>query len=59
MMYATLWRILPGAPLAKAIQCVLLLLAVVVLLFAWVFPAVAQLVAPQNATVATTPAGPP
>lgn len=42
-MYAALWRALPGPRWAKALQCLLLALAVVAVLFTWVFPAVSPL----------------
>ena len=37
-MYAALWRALPGPRWARALQCLLLALAVVAVLFTWVFP---------------------
>ncbi len=40
-MYAALWRSLPGPSWVKALQCLVLLLAVVVVCFVWLFPAVA------------------
>lgn len=40
-MYAWLWRVLPGPVWLKAFFCLLLALGVVVVCFAWVFPAVA------------------
>ena len=39
-MYAALWRILPGPRWLKAVECLVLLLLVVWVLFTWVFPAV-------------------
>ncbi|MBR7742553.1 hypothetical protein KC207_04530 [Phycicoccus sp. BSK3Z-2] len=41
-MYAALWRALPGPAWFKAIEALVLLAAVVVVLFQWVFPAVAD-----------------
>ncbi len=40
-MYAALWRALPGSTALKVLQAVVLALAVVAVLFLWVFPAVA------------------
>jgi hypothetical protein len=37
-MYSWLWRSLPGPVLARALQALLLALAVVAALFLWVFP---------------------
>lgn len=42
-MYGALWRALPGHTWAKALQCLALAALVVVLLFGWVFPWVAEL----------------
>ena len=39
-MYAALWRILPGPRWLKAVECLVLLLLVVWVLFTFVFPAV-------------------
>ncbi|MBM6401226.1 hypothetical protein [Phycicoccus sonneratiae] len=50
-MYAALWRVLPGPVWAKAIQCLALVVAVVAVLFQWVFPAVADLVPFNDNTV--------
>lgn len=40
-MYGTIWRILPGPKWAKALLALLLILAVVFVLFEWVFPVIA------------------
>lgn len=37
-MYAALWRILPGPTAVKALLAALIFLAVVLVLFVWVFP---------------------
>ncbi len=50
-VYAALWRVLPGPRWAKALQCLVLLVAVVAVLFLWVFPAVAGLVPFNDNTV--------
>ena len=39
-MYAALWRRLPGPRWARALQCLVLLGAVVAVCFLWLFPAV-------------------
>ncbi|GAA1634564.1 hypothetical protein [Georgenia ruanii] len=41
-MYAAIWRLLPGPRWLKALEAVVLALAVVAVLFAWVFPALAD-----------------
>lgn len=59
-MYAALWRRLPGNRAWKALQCLLLFLLVVAVLFLWVFPAVSALLPYQNVTVgAGVDAAPP
>lgn len=40
-MYGLIWRILPGPRWLKAIEALILVLAVVGVLFLWVFPTVA------------------
>lgn len=50
-MYGALWRVLPGGRGAKALQCVVLFLAVVAVLFVWVFPAVSLHLPFENVTV--------
>ncbi len=51
-MYAALWRVLPGGRWAKLAWCVLLFGLVVLVLFWWVFPAVAPLLPFDQVTVA-------
>ncbi|MDQ4503473.1 hypothetical protein [Sinomonas sp. ASV322] len=58
-MYAALWRALPGGRPVKALLCVVLFAAVVVALFAWVFPAVAPLLPLDNATLNAPASAPP
>ena len=41
-MYAAIWRLLPGPRWLKALEALVLALAVVAVLFTWVFPAVAE-----------------
>ena len=50
-MYAALWRALPGGRLAKSLECFVLFLLVVAVLFVWVFPAVATRLPFENVTV--------
>lgn len=50
-MYAVLWRLLPGGRLAKTLQALVLLAAVVAALFVWVFPAIAPLMPSAQNTV--------
>ncbi len=50
-MYGLLWRILPGPTWLKAMQAVVLALAVVAILFTWVFPALAPLMPFNETTV--------
>ncbi len=50
-MYGALWRVLPGPAWAKAVQCLVLAVVVVAVLFQWVFPAVAELVPFNDNTV--------
>lgn len=40
-MYAAIWRLLPGPAWLKAIEALILVLAIVAVLFVWVFPAIA------------------
>lgn len=57
-MYAALWRALPGRRWLKAVESLLLLLAVVAILFLWVFPAVTPYLPFENVTV-ESPSAPP
>lgn len=50
-MYASLWRRLPGPRPVRVVLALLLAVLVVVVLFAWVFPALAPLVPFNNGTV--------
>lgn len=50
-MYSSLWRVLPGNGLAKAIQALLLFAVVVYVCFQWVFPAIAPIVPFNENTV--------
>jgi len=53
-MYAALWRRLPGGRLLRALQLLVLVLAVVAVLFLWVFPAVAPHLPFEDVTVEPT-----
>ncbi len=50
-MYAALWRVLPGPTWARAVQCLVLAAAVVVVCFLWVFPWAEPLVPFTDVTV--------
>ncbi len=50
-MYAALWRVLPGPVWLRVIILVVLAALVLTGLVLWVFPFVADLVAPQEVTV--------
>ena len=52
-MYAALWRVLPGPRWVKAVQCLVLVLAVVAVCFVWLFPAVAPYMPFNDNTVET------
>ncbi|HEY3337232.1 MAG TPA: hypothetical protein VGK18_01900 [Propionicimonas sp.] len=39
--YGLIWRVLPGPKALKVVEAAILLLAVVAVLFTWVFPVVA------------------
>ena len=54
-MYATLWRLLPGPRLVKALQCLILIFAVVAVCFVWVFPAVAPYMPFNDNTIEPAP----
>ena len=49
--YGWLWRVLPGPNALKVVQVALLLLAVIAVLFTWVFPAIAPLMPFNDTTV--------
>lgn len=50
-MYATIWSALPGPTAVRALISVLLVLAVVAVLFLWVFPWAGQHLPFLNVTV--------
>jgi len=50
-VYASLWRRLPGPLAVRVLLALLIAAAVVVVLFGWVFPALAPLVPFNNGTV--------
>ncbi len=50
-MYAFIWRLLPGPAVVKALLALLLALAVVFVLFEYVFPVAAPLVPFNDNTV--------
>ena len=50
-MYGALWRILPGPAWLRVILLLVLMAAVVVALFSWVFPWVDVILNPINVTV--------
>ncbi len=49
--YGWLWRVLPGPKALKVVQVALLLIAVVAVLFTWVFPVIAPLMPFNETTV--------
>ena len=50
-MYAALWRVLPGPVWVKIVELVVLLIAVSVVLIAFVFPVNADLVFVEESTL--------
>jgi hypothetical protein len=50
-MYAALWRILPGGLILKLIQLTIIVVIVVLVLFEWVFPWIAQTFLSEQSTV--------
>lgn len=50
-MYGWIWRALPGPVLVRVILAIALVLAVVAVLFLWVFPAVAPYMPFNDQTV--------
>jgi hypothetical protein len=50
-MYAALWRFLPGGLLLKLIQLTIIVVIVVLVLFEWVFPWIAQTFLSEQSTV--------
>lgn len=57
-MYAALWRALPGRRPAKILQCVVLALLVIAVLFLWVFPALVPYLPWENVTLEAPPSPP-
>ena len=57
-MYGQLWRLLPGPWPAKAVQALILVVAVVVVCFLWLFPAIAPLMPFNDNTIQTGPQTP-
>jgi hypothetical protein len=55
MMYGLLWRMLPGPAWLRAVILVALALTVVLVLFEWVFPAVADYMPFNEQTVGEAP----
>jgi hypothetical protein len=51
-MYAALWRVLPGGIALKLLQLTVIMAVVVLVLFEWVFPWVAQTFLAEQSTVA-------
>lgn len=50
-MYAELWRLLPGGLFLKLIQLTIIIAIVVLVLFEWVFPWIAQTFLSEQSTV--------
>jgi hypothetical protein len=50
-MYAALWRFLPGGLILKLIQLTIIVVIVVLMLFEWVFPWIAQTFLSEQSTV--------
>jgi hypothetical protein len=50
-MYSALWRILPGGVTLKSIQLIVIASLVLLVLFEWVFPWVAQTYLVEDSTV--------
>lgn len=55
MIYAALWRVLPGPAPVKVLLCLVLALVVVAFCFVWLFPRIAPLMPFNDNTV--TPSG--
>lgn len=55
MLYSALWRALPGPRTAKALQALILIVAVVAFLFLWLFPRIAPLMPFNDNTVDSAP----
>ena len=52
-MYGLLWRLLPGPWPVKAMLALILVVAVVVICFLWLFPAIAPLMPFNDNTIQT------
>ncbi|WP_203230661.1 hypothetical protein [Agromyces humi] len=52
-MYGALWRVLPGPVWVRVLLALILLVAVVFVLFTWVFPWVDGIINPIQVTVDT------
>jgi lipopolysaccharide export LptBFGC system permease protein LptF len=50
-MYEALWRFLPGGVVLKLVQLTIIISVVVVVLFEWVFPWIAQTFLAERSTV--------
>jgi hypothetical protein len=50
-MYSALWRLLPGGVALKTIQTIIICGLVVLVLFEWVFPWIAQTFLSEQSTV--------
>jgi lipopolysaccharide export LptBFGC system permease protein LptF len=50
-MYAALWRLLPGGAILKLLQLAIIASIVILVLFEWVFPWVAQTFLSEQSTV--------
>ena len=59
MIYAAIWRRLPGPLVVRLVLALLLVLAVVALCFLWVFPRIAPLMPFNDNTVDPSAARPP
>ncbi len=57
-MYAALWRALPGNRWLKSVESLVLFLAVVAVLFLWVFPAITPFLPFENVTIESPSATP-
>lgn len=51
MFYSWLWRVLPGPPAIKVLEVLILAIALVGVLFTWVFPAIAPVLPFNENTV--------
>ena len=58
-MYGWIWRQLPGPVLVRLVLVLALVLAVVAVLFLWVFPAIAPHMPFNDQTVGSGPGGTP